>query len=387
MHDQQAPEFVSPPLESPGPVLASFAGRQQRSSRGTVAIRAILAIPHLIALGVLYVPAAVVAFIGWWAALFTGQLPGFAAGFLSGYLQWQTRVYAYLYLLTDVYPPFVLGDADYPVRLAVRPGKLNRLSVLFRFVLVIPAGIVLAFVTCGMLIFSFVTWLIVLITGSMPEPLYQAVAATLRFQVRTSGYQFLVTSQYPGGLLGDDSRAVASAASPPVGWSLDLSGAARRLVGVFLVVGAVVLIAAIAIGVIAGGSSGASKARALSQEEAVFAPFNEALGSGYTALQGCGQNLGCVTKVDANLAPDFSGFGTRMAALSMPAGAASTSAKAVAADAAVLATDFGQLSKATSTTQYSSLETSLGIQGQLTKLSSDYTALGTALGAPKTSGS
>jgi hypothetical protein len=76
-----------------------------------------------------------------------------------------------------------------------------------------------------------------------------------------------------------------------------------------------------------------------------------------------------------------------MAALSMPAGAASTSAKAVASDAAALATDFGQLSKATSTTQYSSLESSLGIQGALTKLSNDYAALGTALGAPKTSGS
>jgi hypothetical protein len=368
-------------------VLVFFAGRQQRHSRGTVAIRAILAIPHLVVLGVLGIVAGVVAFIGWWAALFTGQLPAFAADFLTGYLRWQTRVYAYMYLLTDTYPPFSFGDADYPIRLATRPDRLNRLAVLFRFILVIPAGIVLALVSCGMLIASFVTWLIVLITGSMPEPLYQAVAATLRFQVRTSGYQFLVTSEYPSGLLGDDNRAVASAASAPAGWSLDLSGAARRLVGVFLVIGAVVLIAAIAIGVIAGGSSGASKAHALSQEEAVFAPFNEALGSGYTALQGCGQNLTCVDKVDANLVPDFSGFGTRMAALSMPAGAASTSAKAVAADAAVLATDFRQLSKSTSTTQYSNLETSLGIQGQLTKMSNDYTALGTALGAPKTSGS
>jgi hypothetical protein len=385
MYDQQAPELISPPSESPGPVLVFFAGRQQRHSRGTVAIRAILAIPHLVGLGVLGIVAGVVAFIGWWAALFTGQLPAFAADFLTGYLQWQTRVYAYLYLLTDAYPPFTFGDADYPIRLAVRPGRLNRLAVLFRFILVIPAGIVLVLVSYGMLIVSFVIWLIVLITGSMPEPLYQALAATVRFQARTSGYELLLTSEYPGGLLGDGRGAPAGAAPVLAGWSLDLSGAARRLVGVFLVIGAVILVTVIAIE--ASAASGVSKAQALSQEEAVFSPFNTALGSGYTALQACGQTLSCVDKVDANLVPDFSGFSTRMAALSMPAGAASTSAKAVASDAAALATDFGQLSKATSTTQYSSLESSLGIQGALTKLSNDYAALGTALGAPKTSGS
>jgi hypothetical protein len=32
------------------------------------------------------------------------------------------RVYAYTFLLTDVYPPFSLADADYPVRVAAMPG-------------------------------------------------------------------------------------------------------------------------------------------------------------------------------------------------------------------------------------------------------------------------
>ncbi len=63
------------------------------------------------------VAAFVVTVIGWFGALFTGRLPVFAADFLTGYLRWLARVYAYLYLLTDVYPPFALDDADYPVRL------------------------------------------------------------------------------------------------------------------------------------------------------------------------------------------------------------------------------------------------------------------------------
>src|SRR5205814_404962 len=82
------------------------------------------------------------------------------------------------YLLTDVYPPFTLDDGDYPVRLAVMPGRLNRLAVLFRFFLLIPCWIVQGVVTYGALtIFMFVTWLIVLITGQMPDAIHQALAA------------------------------------------------------------------------------------------------------------------------------------------------------------------------------------------------------------------
>ena len=56
-------------------------------------------------------------------------------------MRWYSRVGAYLLLLTDEYPPFVFGDAAYPVRLAVGSGKLNRLTVLFRLILAIPAAI------------------------------------------------------------------------------------------------------------------------------------------------------------------------------------------------------------------------------------------------------
>ena len=93
-------------------------------------------------LWILGIAADVVALICWFAALVTGRLPTGLAEFQVGYLRWQTRFYAYLFLLTDVYPPFELADADYPVRLQAEPGPLNRLAVFFRIILVIPAWIV-----------------------------------------------------------------------------------------------------------------------------------------------------------------------------------------------------------------------------------------------------
>ena len=188
---------------TPAPVLVAFAGPAPQS-RLTVAFRIFMAIPQLIVLWLLGIAAIVITIIGWFGALFTGRLPVFAADFLTGYLRWLSRVYAYNYLLTDVYPPFTLDDADYPVRLAVAPGQLNRLAVLFRIFLLIPCWIVQAVVTYGALtIFMFVTWLIVLVTGQMPDAIHQGLAAVLRYQVRTLGFAVMLTSAYPGGLFGD----------------------------------------------------------------------------------------------------------------------------------------------------------------------------------------
>lgn len=187
----------------PNPIEVSFADPAAQQ-RVTVLIRVILAIPHLVVLWVLAIAAEVVAVIGWFGALFTGRLPDFAAQYLTGFLHWQTRVFAYLLLLTDEYPPFSLGDADYPVRLAAQPGPLNRLAVLFRAILSIPAYIVLALAVWGAdTLVLFITWLIVLITGRMPEPLHQALASVVRYTCRFYGYVFMLTSQYPAGLFGD----------------------------------------------------------------------------------------------------------------------------------------------------------------------------------------
>ena len=42
------------------------------------------------------------------AVLFTGRWPEGLRTFVVGYFRWTMRVYAYLYFLTDAYPPFNL---------------------------------------------------------------------------------------------------------------------------------------------------------------------------------------------------------------------------------------------------------------------------------------
>src|SRR5215475_5674958 len=200
----------TPPPATPVPragdeILMAFAG-PVRQRRVVTAFRLLLAIPHFLVLYVLGIAAEVVAVIGWFAALFTGRLPAGLADFLTGWLRWSARVYAYVGLLTDQYPPFALADADYPVRLSAAPGRLNRLAVLFRLILAIPASLLLALIGYGAAVIGIVIWLIVLVTGSMPAPLHQAVAAVIRYSARFYGYFFLMSGTYPGGLFGDPAE-------------------------------------------------------------------------------------------------------------------------------------------------------------------------------------
>ena len=345
---------------TPAPVLVAFAGPAPQS-RLTVAFRIFMAIPQLIVLWLLGVAAIVITIIGWFGALFTGRLPVFAADFLTGYLRWLSRVYAYNYLLTDVYPPFSLDDADYPVRLAVTPGRLNRLAVLFRFFLLIPAWIVQAVVTYGALtIFLFVTWLIVLVKGQMPDAIYQALAAVLRYQVRTLGFAVMLTSAYPGGLFGDPQAygdpqgygarrlrrpqgygdpqagaqpgfgteqgdqalpgygaqpgyAQAGDGSPAAGtadglsWRLVLSATARKLVVLFIVLG-VVLGAVNGAVQAALASNSVSALAAAEQVAADIAPVRDALNNYSTQVQACKDKLNCVESLDRKVAGTLNTF-------------------------------------------------------------------------------
>ena len=199
-----APQAQGGAFGGRSPILLAFPDRapQQRLS---VLLRIFLALPHLIALAVLSFVAEIVAVIGWFGALFTGRLPRFAEDYLSGWLHWQARVNSYCLLLTGAYPPFALGDSDYPVRLAVPPpGPLNRLAVFFRIILAIPATVLVMVLGYGaQTIMLFVTWLVVLVTGIMPAELYQAYAAVIRYSIRYIGYMALLTGEYPNALFGD----------------------------------------------------------------------------------------------------------------------------------------------------------------------------------------
>ncbi len=120
-------------------------------------------------------------------------------------MRWFTRVAAYMYLLTDHYPPFSLDDEAYPAR-PVLPtaGRLNRWAVLFRIILAVPAAVFSQIVQYGLTLpLLLVIWVVVLISGRMPESLYPTYSALLRYQVRFHSYFLMLTSEYAWGMLGD----------------------------------------------------------------------------------------------------------------------------------------------------------------------------------------
>jgi hypothetical protein len=78
-------------------------------SRWLIFVKWLLAIPHYIVLLFLFIAAAVVGFIAWFAILFTKRYPRGLFDFVVGVNRWNLRVNAYTSLLRDEYPPFSLS--------------------------------------------------------------------------------------------------------------------------------------------------------------------------------------------------------------------------------------------------------------------------------------
>jgi len=76
--------------------------------RATIAVRLILAVPHVIVLFFLVLAWLLCTVIAWFAILFTGRYPASLYPFALGVMRWLLRVEAYLLLLVDEYPPFTL---------------------------------------------------------------------------------------------------------------------------------------------------------------------------------------------------------------------------------------------------------------------------------------
>ncbi|MDA3625372.1 DUF4389 domain-containing protein [Saccharopolyspora sp. WRP15-2] len=230
----QPPDLFRPELDVTPP---------ERQRRWTVLLRILLLIPHFIVLWFVSIAAGVVAIIGWFAALFLGRLPDWISGFLTLFVGYQARVAASQLLLVDRYPPFLVEQADYPVRIEVRPGELNRLAVFFRLVLVIPAAVVSAVVGHGWAVLAFFIWLIVLVMGRTPRPVFDATAAVLRWAFRTNAYFYLLTGAYPRKLFGEAKAEENPPRQSPGTRPLVMSKGGRVLLIAFIVLGVLGLLA------------------------------------------------------------------------------------------------------------------------------------------------
>jgi phosphate/sulfate permease len=169
-----------------------------KRNRLTVFFRLLLAIPLAIVVAIWSIAAYVVVIVAWFAALITGRVPAGLHGFLARFLRATTHLNAYVLLLADPWPPFGGEAGTYPVDLRVEePEKQSRLTVLFRWILAIPAFVLsYAFGIVNRLV-AFLGWFACLVTGRMPQGMRDVSAWMLRYEMQTYGYAMLLTQRYP----------------------------------------------------------------------------------------------------------------------------------------------------------------------------------------------
>jgi hypothetical protein len=204
----------------PYPVTVAVDRALANRNRLTIALRLILAIPHVILVGglgigftvrgghadgttvgsetgILGAAAYVLAIVSWFTIVFAGNHIDGIRQFSRFYLRWRVRALAYLMLLEDAYPPF--GDAAYPASIALTdPARpRDRLTVAFRLILAIPHFIALVFVVFAWWITAVVAWFVILFTGAYPQGLYDFGVGGLRWLLRVEAYMLLLVDDYP----------------------------------------------------------------------------------------------------------------------------------------------------------------------------------------------
>jgi len=165
----------------------------------------ILAIPHFLILYGLRVLSEAIAFISWFAIVFTGSLPEGLANIQMMYTRYEIRTYTYVAFMREEYPPFNFattasdGGEDPRTRVDFAPTLTdrNRLTVAFRIILVIPHVIVLAFLGIAAAIVTLIAFFAVLFTGRWPEGMRSFVLDVLGWYLRVATYFLLLTDEYP----------------------------------------------------------------------------------------------------------------------------------------------------------------------------------------------
>jgi hypothetical protein len=218
--DPQRALPTPPVLEHP--VELEIREEDPRRSRLTVFFRALLSIPHLVWLTLWGIVVYVAVIVNWVAVLIKGSSPRSLHRFISSYLRYQTQVYAYLMLLGNPFPGFGGGAGSYPVELHVaESAPQNRWTVLFRVVLVIPAGIVVSAYGGVLYMVALLGWFAALFTGRMPRGLQGVGTLALRYAEQVSAYTFVLTDRYPySGPVAREGTAPDERFSAPVPSSL-----------------------------------------------------------------------------------------------------------------------------------------------------------------------
>ena len=252
MVDRDSGENGRVDVEPPRLPLRIVVSDDLERSRLTVFFRLVLAVPHLVVVGLWGFAAGAVSIVLWLALLVDGKAPRTLQSFVVSYLRYSVQVSAYVYLAAGPYPPFGGGDG-YPVDLDVDPSpRQTRGRVAARLVLAIPALLLSSVLGGGAwfgnLSWAFshsshadwsagwsvggvaataavLTWFASVALGRAPRGLRDLISYAIGYTAQASGYLLLVTDRYP---TSDPCRVIPLAELPPHPVRLELTDHVER---------------------------------------------------------------------------------------------------------------------------------------------------------------
>jgi len=132
------------------------------------------------------------------ALVFRQIYPSYLLSFNEALLSLQTRVDAYVLLLTDEYPSIEENDVVSVTFPEVDAQALNRWLPLIKWFLAIPLYLVgIAYIIYGAFLTLF-AWFSILFTGNFPEFCAEGIVGVIAYWNRVVGYALvLVTDEYP----------------------------------------------------------------------------------------------------------------------------------------------------------------------------------------------
>jgi len=134
----------------------------------------------------------------WFVVVFTGKRSRGIWEFQRSWLGYASRVQSYADLTHDVWPRFGGEWGDEPVAFDHRyVERANRLTNALRLLWVIPAVIVLWFLSIGLMVVVILGWFAILFTGRFPRGMFDFAVRVLRYSFNVSAYELLMTDVYP----------------------------------------------------------------------------------------------------------------------------------------------------------------------------------------------
>lgn len=132
------------------------------------------------------------------AIVFRQVYPSYVLAFNEALLSLQTRLDAFLLLLTDEYPSIEENDVVSVTFPEVDAKQLNRWLPLVKWFLALPLYLVGMVYFIYAAVLTVIAWFSVLFTGNYPEFCAEGVVGTLAYWNRVAGYALLlVTDEYP----------------------------------------------------------------------------------------------------------------------------------------------------------------------------------------------